>query len=81
MSAKDEKSKEEQLNLRVVGQDGQVIQFKIKQSTPFRKLIHAYCDRQKLAANAMRFMFDGQRLKETDTPKYVKSFLAILNDT
>ena len=44
----------EQLNLKVIGQDGQLIQFKIKASTPFRKLINAYCDRQKLSQSAMR---------------------------
>ena len=57
------------LNLRVVGQDGQVIQFKIKENTPFRKLMHAYCDRQKLSIAVLRFVFDGSRLSETDTPK------------
>ena len=36
----------EQLNLKVLGQDGQVIAFKIKKTTPFRKLMAAYCDRQ-----------------------------------
>ena len=65
--AEDDKS--EQLNLKVIGQDGQVIQFKIKKSTPFRKLMHAYCDRQKLTQSTIRFVFDGNRIKETDTPK------------
>jgi small ubiquitin-related modifier len=51
----------EQLNLKVVGQDGQVVQFKIKRSTPFRKLINAYCDRCKLSGESLRFMFDGAR--------------------
>eukprot|EP00095_Tigriopus_kingsejongensis_P005229 snap_masked-scaffold585_size130225-processed-gene-0.8 protein:Tk05229 transcript:snap_masked-scaffold585_size130225-processed-gene-0.8-mRNA-1 annotation:"ubiquitin" len=70
-SAKDSEDKgvSEQLNLKVIGQDGQLIQFKIKKSTPFRKLMNAYCDRQKLSQSAMRFMFDGNRLLETDTPK------------
>ena len=59
----------EQLNLKVVGQDGQVIQFKIKRITPFRKLMHAYCDRSKVAQNTVRFTFDGSRINDTDTPK------------
>ena len=59
----------EQLNLKVVGQDGQVIAFKIKRNTPFRKLIHAYCDRAKVAQNTMRFTFDGSRINDNDTPK------------
>ena len=28
----------EQLNLKVIGQDGEAVQFKIKRSTPFRKV-------------------------------------------
>ena len=28
----------EQLNLKVIGQDGEIVQFKIKRSTPFRKV-------------------------------------------
>ena len=67
MSEKD-KSSSGQLNLKVIGQDGQVIQFKIKESTPFRKLMHAYCDRQKLVINTIRFVFDGNRINESDTP-------------
>nr|ADD24111.1 Small ubiquitin-related modifier 3 [Lepeophtheirus salmonis] len=59
----------EQMTLKVVGQDGQVIHFKIKKNTPLRKLMHAYCDRAKLAAKTIRFVFDGQRITENDTPK------------
>ena len=33
-------TEKEQLNLKVVGQDGQIVQFKIKRSTPFRKVAY-----------------------------------------
>ena len=59
----------EQLNIKVIGQDGNVIQFKIKKNTPFRKLMNAYCDRTKLVQSNIRFVFDGNRIRETDTPK------------
>ncbi len=59
----------ELLNLKVVGQDGQVVQFKIKATTPFRKLMHAFCDRQRIVQNTVRFIFDGDRIKDTDTPR------------
>ncbi|EPQ13721.1 Small ubiquitin-related modifier 2 [Myotis brandtii] len=36
----------DQINLKVAGQDGSVVQFKIKRHTPLRKLIEAYCERQ-----------------------------------
>ncbi|XP_049925110.1 small ubiquitin-related modifier 2-like isoform X2 [Epinephelus moara] len=49
----DEKPKEtvktesnEHINLKVVGQDRSVIQFKIKRHTQLSKLMKAYCERQ-----------------------------------
>ena len=39
MDSKSETEKNmEQLNLKVIGQDGQAVQFKIKRGTPFRKV-------------------------------------------
>lgn len=35
----------EHINLKVLGQDNAVVQFKIKKHTPLRKLMNAYCDR------------------------------------
>ncbi|XP_014402826.1 PREDICTED: small ubiquitin-related modifier 2-like [Myotis brandtii] len=40
----------DQINLKVAGQDGSVVQFKIKRHTPLRKLIEAYCERQDTPA-------------------------------
>ena len=34
------------INLRVVAQDNNELHFKIKRSTPMRKLIAAYCKKQ-----------------------------------
>lgn len=36
----------EHINLKVTGQDGSVVQFKIKRHTPLIKLMKAYCERQ-----------------------------------
>jgi len=60
---------EQPMKISVVSQDGQVIEFKIKKTTPFRKLMSAYCDRTKLAQNTVRFTFDGSRINDGDTPK------------
>lgn len=35
----------EHINLKVLGQDNTVVQFKIKKHTPLRKLMSAYCER------------------------------------
>lgn len=39
------KTESEHINLKVLGQDSAVVQFKIKKHTPLRKLMNAYCDR------------------------------------
>ncbi|KAJ8363479.1 hypothetical protein SKAU_G00123100, partial [Synaphobranchus kaupii] len=71
----DEKPKEgvktennDHINLKVAGQDGSVVQFKIKRHTPLSKLMKAYCERQGLTMRQIRFRFDGQPINETDTP-------------
>jgi hypothetical protein len=38
-------SETEHINLKVLGQDNAIVQFKIKKHTPLRKLMTAYCDR------------------------------------
>ncbi|XP_047403676.1 small ubiquitin-related modifier 2-like isoform X2 [Sciurus carolinensis] len=51
----DEKPKEgvktetnDHINLKVAGQDGSVVQFKIERYTPLSKLMKAYCEQQEL---------------------------------
>lgn len=58
----------EHVNLKVCGQDGSVVQFKIKKATQLKKLMQAYCDRQGLDANQIRFRFDGTPIQDTDSP-------------
>ena len=59
----------EQLNIKVKAQDGSEIFFKIKKSTQLKKLMEAYCQRQGLSNNQCRFIFDGERIKDDDTPE------------
>lgn len=44
----------EHINLKVLGQDNAIVQFKIKKHTPLRKLMNAYCDR---AVSAFYFAY------------------------
>uniref|UniRef100_A0A8C2WGE5 Small ubiquitin-related modifier n=1 Tax=Cyclopterus lumpus TaxID=8103 RepID=A0A8C2WGE5_CYCLU len=62
----------EHINLKVAGQDGSIVQFKIKRHTALIKLMKAYCDRQGLAMRQIRFRFDGQPINETDTPSQLE---------
>ena len=52
-----------------MGQDGNVVQFKIKKHTAFRKLMASYCERAGLELQTIRFTFDGSRITENETPK------------
>jgi small ubiquitin-related modifier len=50
-------------------QDGNEVHFKIKKSTPLRKLMDAFCQRQAINPTSIRFLYDGKRVNETQTPK------------
>ncbi|KAK3599514.1 hypothetical protein CHS0354_006643 [Potamilus streckersoni] len=65
---KDEKKDSEHINLKVSGQDGSVVLFKIKRHTPLRKLMQAYIDRTGAKKEQLRFRFDGSVINEDDTP-------------
>ncbi|ALC38481.1 smt3 [Drosophila busckii] len=68
MSDEKKGGETEHINLKVLGQDNAVVQFKIKKHTPLRKLMNAYCDRAGLSMQVVRFRFDGQPINENDTP-------------
>jgi small ubiquitin-related modifier len=55
------------INLKVAGQDGFVVQCKIKRRTSLSKLMKAYCEWQGLSKRQIRFWFDGQPINETDS--------------
>ena len=66
--AADGAQKDVHINIKVKAQDGTEIYFKIKRTTQLKKLMDAYCQRQGLASNQCRFIFDGERIKDDDTP-------------
>jgi len=71
----DDESKEEKkpdaeaINLKVVTQDGNEIYFKCKMTTPLQKLMNAFCQRNGVTMQSVRFLFDGARLGPQQTPK------------
>ncbi|XP_045786750.1 small ubiquitin-related modifier 1-like [Trifolium pratense] len=56
------------INLKVKGQDGNEVFFRIKRNTQLKKLMNAYCDRQSVDLNSIAFIFDGWRLRAEQTP-------------
>ena len=56
------------INLKVKSQEGDEVFFKIKKTTVFKKLMDAYCQRQSVNSQNVRFLFEGHRIQETETP-------------
>ena len=56
------------INVKVVDQGGDEIFFKIKRNTHLAKLMNAFCQRQGISLQGVRFMFDGERVPGNETP-------------
>ena len=69
---KEDNKKSEHINLKVTGQDGRVVHFKIKKNTPLRKLMGAYCNRDGIQIGVVRFRFDGNPINDEDTPSMLE---------
>ena len=61
------------MNIVVKGQDGEEVHFKVKKTTPFKKIMDAYCSKRGLARMYIRFFIDGERIEESDTPKMMRT--------
>ncbi|WWD18221.1 hypothetical protein CI109_102671 [Kwoniella shandongensis] len=55
------------LNIKIVSTNGDEVFFKIKKTTRLNKLKTAYADRVGTDVNAIRLLFDGQRILDTQT--------------
>ncbi|GJR29482.1 RNA-directed DNA polymerase, eukaryota [Tanacetum coccineum] len=60
------------INLKVKGQDGSEVFFRIRRSTQLKKLMIAYCDRKAVELNLIVFLFDGRFLRGEDTAHELK---------
>lgn len=63
------KQESEQIQLKVRDADGNEVFFRIKKHTQLKKLMDAYCNKKGAAPGSFRFLFDGERLNEDDTPE------------
>eukprot|EP01041_Mallomonas_annulata_P009589 gene9589-19931_t len=62
----------EAITLRVKDQTGEEMFFKVKKTTKMSKIFDAYASRRGIAANALRFMIDGERIQPENTPKMLE---------
>jgi len=56
------------INVKVVTSTGDEVFFKIKRNTKMSKLKGAYAQRVGKDVQTIRFLYDGERLGEEDTP-------------
>ena len=66
----EDQPQSEHLNIKVTDNNNEVF-FKIKRTTALKKLMDAFCDRQGKSRTSVRFLFDGVRVNETDSPDSV----------
>lgn len=72
MSEDNEVKGDAPITLKVRDQAGEVMFFKVKKSTEMRKIFDAYAQRLGVNARNLRFSLDGERIKDTDTPKMLE---------
>ena len=65
----DEGDKADYIKLKVVGQDSNEIHFRVKMSTNMGKLKKSYAERVGVQVSTLRFLFDGRRINDEETPK------------
>jgi hypothetical protein len=63
-----QKSDGEVMQLKVKGQDGSFVHFKMKKTTVLKGLMQEYCMRKGLEISRICFLFRHSRLSETQTP-------------
>jgi len=59
----------EYIKLKVVGQDSNEVHFRVKMSTQMGKLKKSYAERIGVGVGSLRFLFDGRRVNDDETPK------------
>ena len=55
--------------MQVVGQDANEVHFRVKYGTSMAKLKKSYAERTGVSVSSLRFLFDGRRINDDDTPK------------
>ncbi|CRG97834.1 small ubiquitin-related modifier, putative [Plasmodium gallinaceum] len=58
----------EHIQVKVRSPDGDEVFFKIKRKTKLEKLMEVYCNRLGQSMEAVRFLYDGDRIHGDSTP-------------
>ncbi|RIA89031.1 small ubiquitin-related modifier-like protein [Glomus cerebriforme] len=57
------------ISLRVVGNDHIEMTFRVKKTKPLQKLMEVFSERNGLTMRTLKFLYDGDRIKNDDTPE------------
>lgn len=56
------------LTIKVVSQSGDEVHFRLRKTIAFKKMFNAYAKKTGQPVEGLRFLFDGDRIKDNDTP-------------
>ena len=62
-------TKDEVISVKIKGTDGEVVTFKVKPTTKFKKIMEAYAQRKAISVETMKLIFEGERIQENQTPQ------------
>ncbi|CAJ1966356.1 unnamed protein product [Cylindrotheca closterium] len=62
----------DQITIRVKDQAGEETFFKIKKTTKMGKVFQTYAQRKGMQVSSLRFLLDGDRIKDDQTPKMLE---------
>ena len=62
----------EYIRLKVVGEDSNEVHFRVKQTTPMGKIKKSYGERLGVPVSSLRFLFDGRRINDDETAKFLE---------
>jgi len=65
-------AEERQLHIKVKNSGGDEVTFKVKPDTAFHKIFGAYAAQKGVDPESLTFLFDGKRVKGTETPKMLE---------
>jgi small ubiquitin-related modifier len=69
---KVENAAEAPINIKVRDSSGEEMVFRVKRNTPMKKIFEAYAQRMGVRQETLKFSFDGERMKDEDTPKMLE---------
>ena len=64
-----DQSKDDYIKLKVVDQNAYEVMFRVKKSIQMAKLKNSFAERARLEPGRLRFVYDGKRIQDTDTPE------------